>query len=269
MIAEAIAAGSNLISGFLNRSHASSEAKKQAALQREFAQNGITWKVEDAKRAGIHPLAALGAQTISYAPQAVNGNAFDDIAAAGQNIARGIDATRSNEERGNALAKTMQDLQVQSLSLDNDIKRAELASKMATLRQAGNPPSMPMPDQKYFMDGQGNAPTVDGPKIKLETRRDVSDPRVPHTVPGAGPEVMFIRTPTGGYAPVMPPELAESFESDMIGGWQWYLRNKLAPDAAGMSKPEFPRNGPMEEWVYNPVVGEWQKRARRSYIYAR
>lgn len=35
------------------------------ATQREFAQNGIQWKVEDAKKAGIHPLYALGASTAS------------------------------------------------------------------------------------------------------------------------------------------------------------------------------------------------------------
>lgn len=29
-------------------------------IQKEFAQNGVRWKVEDARRAGIHPLAALG-----------------------------------------------------------------------------------------------------------------------------------------------------------------------------------------------------------------
>jgi hypothetical protein len=33
------------------------------ALQREFAQKSIQWKTADAKAAGLHPLAALGAQT--------------------------------------------------------------------------------------------------------------------------------------------------------------------------------------------------------------
>lgn len=43
-------------------------ARSQIALQREFAQNSIQWRVADAKKAGIHPLAALGAQGTSYTP---------------------------------------------------------------------------------------------------------------------------------------------------------------------------------------------------------
>lgn len=34
--------------------------KREEKRQREFAQNSVTWRVADAKRAGIHPLAALG-----------------------------------------------------------------------------------------------------------------------------------------------------------------------------------------------------------------
>lgn len=36
--------------------------------QKEFAQHGIRWKVEDAKAAGLHPLHAIGASTASYSP---------------------------------------------------------------------------------------------------------------------------------------------------------------------------------------------------------
>lgn len=42
--------------------------KENLELQREFAQHGIQWKVNDAISAGIHPLAALGADTMSFTP---------------------------------------------------------------------------------------------------------------------------------------------------------------------------------------------------------
>lgn len=42
--------------------------RSQMDMQREFAQHGIRWKVDDARAAGLHPLAALGAQTSSYYP---------------------------------------------------------------------------------------------------------------------------------------------------------------------------------------------------------
>lgn len=43
-------------------------AAQNRQLQREFAQNSIQWKVNDAKQAGLHPLAAIGAQGTSYTP---------------------------------------------------------------------------------------------------------------------------------------------------------------------------------------------------------
>lgn len=41
---------------------------QQMAAQKEFAKKGIQWRAEDARKAGIHPLAALGAQTAQYSP---------------------------------------------------------------------------------------------------------------------------------------------------------------------------------------------------------
>lgn len=41
---------------------------RDIGLQKEFAKHGIQWKVEDAKNAGLHPLVALGANTLGYQP---------------------------------------------------------------------------------------------------------------------------------------------------------------------------------------------------------
>ena len=61
------------------QSQASAERLNQLNYehQKEFAQNGIRWKVADAKAAGLHPLAALGASTASYSPSAVIGDSPD------------------------------------------------------------------------------------------------------------------------------------------------------------------------------------------------
>lgn len=45
-----------------------SAADKDRKLQKQFAQQGIQWRAADARKAGIHPLAALGAQTSQYTP---------------------------------------------------------------------------------------------------------------------------------------------------------------------------------------------------------
>lgn len=55
----------SLIGGSIASEGARKASSMDADLQREFAQHGVSWRVADAKRAGIHPLAALGAQTHS------------------------------------------------------------------------------------------------------------------------------------------------------------------------------------------------------------
>lgn len=74
-IGAAVSAGSQLLGGLLGdkgakkaNAAAAEAARRQEALQREFAQNSIQWRVEDAKKAGIHPLYAIGAQSAQYSP---------------------------------------------------------------------------------------------------------------------------------------------------------------------------------------------------------
>lgn len=139
LIPAALSAVGGLFSG--NREDA--RADKNDALQREFAQSGIQWKVADAKKAGIHPLAALGAQTHSYSPVSVGGNDFGTgIAAAGQDVSRAIDATRTAPQRSAAVVKTMQDLELTRMGLENEL----LASQIAKIRVAGHPPPMQQGD---------------------------------------------------------------------------------------------------------------------------
>ena len=64
------AAGSILggaISDNRNQAYANQMWGKNYNAQKEFAQNSIQWRVQDAKKAGIHPLYAMG-QTPGYTP---------------------------------------------------------------------------------------------------------------------------------------------------------------------------------------------------------
>jgi len=273
-IPAAISAVSSLIGGNKQNQANEKAREKEYAQQKEFAQSGIQWKVDDARKAGIHPLYALGANTVSYSPQSVGGADFSHIADAGQNIGRAIDATRSNPAKGIAAAVTA--VQLEGLQLDNDIKRAQLNSALATARQAGNPPGMPSTNTRpdtTGMPGQGNAPQIEGPTATIDKRYSPVNTGATSQEYAQVPEVQWARTATG-WAPTMPQQLAESFEQDAIGGLQWQWRNKYAPAIA--ARPAF--NPPSHvklpmgtRWHYNALVGEWQikrspeGRALRAY----
>lgn len=234
MIGALIGAGTSLLGGFLNNRANAKAQKQQYQQQKEFAQSGIQWKVEDAKKAGIHPLYALGASTAQYAPQSVGGQDFSFLSDAGQNIGRAIDATRSNPAKANALATTAAAIQIEGLKLDNDLKRAQLASSMALTRQAGSAPGLPSVSTVPAltgMPGQGDAPQIEGPDIMLKKSMSPTAPGHPQLEYGAAPEVAMYKT-RGGYAPQIPQNLAESFEQDWPGFYQWMIRNKFSGDAS-------------------------------------
>lgn len=151
MLGSLISAGANIIGGFLGKSSADSAREQNAAhaaaqmqAQKDFAQQGIRWRVNDAKKAGIHPLYALGASTPSYTPTSATftadnslGNAFS---AAGQDIGRAINAGRTQPERQDAFQKSMSAIALESAGLDLEIKKTQLASSLQRLQANANPP---------------------------------------------------------------------------------------------------------------------------------
>lgn len=143
MIGEIIGAGASLIGGMLNRDASEKNAAaniawqreqqdKNIAMQREFAQQGVRWKVDDARSAGVHPLFALGASTHSFAPQSVgsypeaNHSMGDALASAGQNVGRAVQAGMTKEERDTS--KVADALQLERAGLQNELLRTQILS---------------------------------------------------------------------------------------------------------------------------------------------
>lgn len=258
MIPALIAAGTQIAGGLLNRSEnkkaqkfAAQQAEQQYQQQKEFAQSGIQWKVQDAEKAGIHPLYALGANTISYSPQSVGSSPTDwnFLSDAGQNIGRAIDSTRSNPEK--AVAQKVTQLQIEGLSLDNEFKRTQIASAQATAAQAGNPPGLPSMFTVPAVDGmpgQGNAP-----QVEYSSKKAPGMAGIPSAEAGVSPEVALYKT-RNGYAPQIPQNLSESMEQDWPGFYQWMIRNKLKAD------PNILRGMPSRHGYrksYNALRGEY------------
>lgn len=138
----------NLAGSYLTGRSNDRATEANAAIQRELAQNGISWRVADAKKAGINPLAALGASIPSGSPVAV-GQDFGDLGLGnlGQDISRAMTAKMTPEQREiHELNKQMLQAQIEGQRLDN-------ASKATT------PPPLPSAD---FTNPSGKIdPTVE------------------------------------------------------------------------------------------------------------
>lgn len=244
MLGALIGAGSSLIGGLLGNKSAKDAAKANLKAQKQFAQNGIQWKVKDAQKAGIHPLYALGAQTTSFTPSFVGSNSLaEGVAQAGQNIGRAIDSGHTSNER---MSNRLEALTVQRAELEN----AKLASEIALLQQPGSPPAALT--ENPIIPGQG--------QIKTSPSETVSNLVGEPTIEAAlMPSVQYRRTKSGVEA-VIPPKLAESLESDKMGAVKWWFENKALP-AAGMSqlttRPPASWLPPgADTWVNH--LGEWK-----------
>lgn len=153
-------------------SDAASDANAASiALAREMAQNNISWKVKDAKKAGIHPLYALGASS-SISPTLSSGGA-DAISSgfqqAGNAIAAGID--KAAQKKTQAL---------QNEFLESQIRRQEAETRNTILEgqklennlnsRSGALQEIVVPTEKYDKKIR-NALS----RFKAETGRDVDE----------------------------------------------------------------------------------------------
>lgn len=229
---------------------------KNAALQREFAQSGVQWRVKDARAAGISPLAALGAQLHQASPSYVGANYDIEAQAAanmGQDFSRAVNAAATPTGRVTAFNKTVQDLTVTRMGLENQL----LASQIARVDQAGMGPAMPSAEQRYVVDGQGPTAIAENPLIQdIPLKRVNVDPDRFWQEPGPVSDIGHSRTRTG-YAPMMSTDAKERLEEDMLGGLAWNLRNRVMPSLGGnYSEPH--KAPPGKFWLFNPFKQEYQ-----------
>lgn len=261
MLGSLISAGANLLGGILGNNQQEKNAERNIQLQKDFAQQGIRWKVEDAKAAGIHPLYALGANTTSFAPVSVGSDLSTGISNMGQDLSRAINSTRTEGERTSAYSKTAQELQLRNMSLQNDL----LASQIAKINQTGTPPALP--GSPTLIPGQGQ--TASGnpawmkdfePLLQAKPAEVVPGvPGSPQVEPGVITSVRHARTGSG-YEPVPSTQMKQAIEDDMISEIMWSIKNRIAPMfGVNVSPPAAPL-GKDEFWKYNPFAFEYQKR---------
>lgn len=246
------------------------------ALQREFAQHGIRWKADDAKAAGLHPMAALGGAGAAFSPVAhVSGGSIPStpvsspsanivadtsmgnaMSSMGQDISRAISATAAVAERNDAYTQAMQAISLEKGTLENDL----LKSQIARARQSTGP-AMPV-SGRYLVDGQGSTASGTSLVVNKPLERTPGDPNNVHAEPGALTDVGYARTASGGYAPVPSKDVKERIEDNLIQETLWAFRNNLLPSLLMNQKP--PPVAPKEGhgWVFDPFTQEYRQRKK-------
>jgi gas vesicle protein len=257
IIGAGISAGTGLLSAKKSEKHAQKMFNQNAQLQREFAQNGISWRVADARKSGIHPLVALGAST--HSPSAVAmGADFSGISSAGQDISRAMQTAFKTPGRQAALynAKVME-LDLKNRELQNDY----LASQIAKNTQAGQVPRSGIQSSPMLVDGQpdaGGHPYI-GNIRTVPMRREASHKTNKYQEAGAVTDLGYART-AGGYAPTMSKDAKDRLDDDWPGMLWWNIRNRVAPLLGGTHfrpPPVRPKKG--YQWYFNPATGEYRQ----------
>lgn len=126
--AAGIGAVGSLIGGRKASKSADANTRAQIAAQERFAQQGIQWRVRDAKAAGLHPLFALGAQVPAFSPVPFDSSSRgQSISDASQHIGRAVAATQTVLERRAAAAQVkLLESQADEQELRTDFLRSQL-----------------------------------------------------------------------------------------------------------------------------------------------
>lgn len=153
--------------------HATNLANKQAYERaKEFAQNRIQWTVEDARKAGIHPLAGLGANVSFGAPSVIPADNQLDLSGLGQNISNVIDRfqTQGQRDAEDQKAQDIADWEEEKRQMARDEHKARMAESRANVGLKDAETNRILnPVEKVSL----------GNKVKRVSWKDGAQPRVP------------------------------------------------------------------------------------------
>lgn len=229
------------------------------ALQREFAQNGIKWRVDDARSAGIHPGLALGAQLAGPSSFVFEGNNRPSIGASlskvGHSIQRSVDASSTAVER--AHSRTMAALSVENAGLQNQMLRSQIARLNSS--QVGPPMADPAnPGVRTFGTSDAHGLIKEEPLARI-----AGAPGSPHQEAGSVTDLGFSRTATG-FAVVPSKDWKDRGEDQFMPEVTWAIRNHLLPSLSpsryGMPPPESWLPEGADGWRFDRLKQEWQPR---------
>jgi len=264
----------------------------QYSAQKEFAQYGLRWKAEDARRAGLHPLAALGSQTQSFSPISV-GNPLSgvlDAANSGANLYNTFKGLTAEEDYMQLLniaqaKEKLKQMKLESQGMENQ------------LQQQQNTPNVNYGstiDEQFGVVGTGRAQAVNpqtGQPIPI-TGYKFKENEIPYSSQigleaGVTPMERYAIDVDGNMHRVPSSELEETMESDAftqlkyaaMRGSRW-AKNLYGYFQSGDGAREYrkwlydnrpPDPDPEHEFRYDPYWDSWKLVRKlgpdQSYLY--
>jgi hypothetical protein len=231
----------NVLGGLIGANSQQEATSKNIKYQKQFATHGIRWKVEDARAAGIHPLAALGAQTMPF-QSSVGGKDYSFLGRAGQNIDRAVKAKTTPEEK---LANMMQ---VELAASQSELYRAQakaIRDKAAGLTP-GTPPGMPQVDKDGVMSGAAHSQGIAKPAVSYPGVDYQNAQKVIQKSSGieAGREGMFreVNFPDGSVSLEITESIQDALSEGIVGNarqigiFAEQALNDLQPSRTGLKK---------------------------------
>lgn len=244
----------NLAGGLLGSSGAKKANAQNAAYQlamwkanydaqKEFAQNGIRWKVEDSKNAGIHPLFGLGASGSSFSPintgsyyENENAGLAQSIGAMGQDISRAVQAKETPAER--EIRKLKEN---ELYSLDVQQKEANIALTMAQKNAISANLQQEQPTIPQVNGSNGQLIEGQAQSGQYGVLKDVLD------------SSQWYRTPNGGYMIAPHQQLMDLISEGMLTRGQFYNMLTTAFREGKLHPPRQAKKG--YEWNINTATG--------------
>lgn len=245
---------------------------RNEALQREFAQHGVRWRVEDAKAAGLHPVFALTGGGAAYSPTSVIGDAPEArygkaLSNMGQNL------TRAQMAQETEIQREERRLRLQLLQSQIDETDARTFALYSQDARDGVSRGLPaFPDPEY--PGATLNPHWDHHRNRVEVvpakqvSSSLDDPSTAASIiPGHG---RYKITPWSTMdLPFSEEGLSEMFENLGVWGALAYLKRNASmkgTSSAGLFKRlwrEFLYNQPMPG--ADPEVYEYESYGKKRY----
>lgn len=265
-VGDFVKAGTDLVSGYMaQNAQENANATNQANWQTSMAYqhlantNTIQWKVADAIKAGLHPLAALGVNTaggpasfIGATPETGMANAVGGM---GQSLQRALSASDTQQRRAESYDTAIRQLDIENKTLQNEMLRSRIAQT-----KAGTPPPLPDFNQRWGVPGQGDIPSVKLKPFEVSP----GDSGAAYREPASHPNISYANTP-GGYAIEPSKETQERIEDNWLAAAAWMYRNQFIPSVDKSSEQPPPVPAPDGyEWRWHALRQEYRPARRRG-----